>query len=1040
MTTSPDTTVKSFKLPKWTIFTAVILALLVGVALVIPSFLDQNKYKGIIIQKVEEATGYKVSWAGDLGIAILPVPHVTINEAAVSTGTQKIISVKKAEISVALMPLLQKKVQISSVNLVEPDVALIVDASGRQTWMTDKLSQQKDAATPATNAPAEQKQAQEISLDSVHVENGHIVYKDMSKGTVQEVSALNTDLSVKSLSGPFDVKSDFVYNGNAIEIKGNAGALAEGKPTVVNFDVELPKLNVSGNYTGEITTGNATSVKGDLKFTTKDLEKTLSALSKTDTKLPKGLNAGLSLNTAVLYDGDNASLDDLHLSLGDLTFKGGVKLTGLKSSPSPKLAVDLVSTSKNVKSSEAIVNILADLSVKGAGTFVNNVVTIEQGNIGFEGQNIALAGTYALPAKSGARPRVNATINASKIDVDDLSQQLNPATESAAQKAVNAKESAPVATTVKGVSLPFDGNLSGQVGALNVGGKSYSNVNFNIVSNGNALTINNFSLNAVADTSIAAKGTIADLSKLSGFDIAANVKTGNVEGLAKAYNIPLKLQQTLGAASVNGNFKGSLDKLGFNATVDALKFAVTGAGTVQSLLSTPQIETLNLRVQHPSLQEAVRNFSPGFEAPGSFAGALDLSTTIALNGKKYDLSNIKGTIGSTSIAGALSADTGAAKPSLSGNLNFGNMVFDSPAPAAGSTTASAKPSSAPAASSSETRWSREAIDTAWMDQFNADLSIKAASITQGLWKLTNANLAFKLNDGSLVISNMDANAFGGNIAINGDMKGGSAKAPLAMNWTAKATSLNAQQLLSALQNKQSDTLSGTIKNFDVSISSTGNSPAALVYALSGKGSSTGSDLVIKGVDAAKLADAAKGSYKPLERAGSLFGSFKDGQTSFSTFDMAFNIASGVVNFTQIKFDGDKASLSSTGNVNLPRWTVDLKNTMTVKNSEVPPFDFTISGPLDNPLQAGGSVIEKFLKDKAQTQIQNLITDKLGKKLGIPLGGTTTATDGATTQPASTTTNATDPNAAAAPVEKTKEQKKAEQIQQGVQAIQGLFGH
>lgn len=1027
---------KNFKIPKWSIVLGAIIAVLVVIALIIPSFLDQDKYKSLIIQKVEESTGYKVAWAGDLGISILPVPHVTINEATVSSGDQRIVAVKKGEISVALMPLFQKQVQISSVKLIEPDINLLVDASGRQTWMTPKMQEQKAQSEKQANpsTPNDEK-TQSITLDSVYIEKGHVVYKDDSKKEAHEVSDLNADLSLKNLTGPFDIDADLVYNGNQIAVKGETGEIVEGKPTSVDFDIALPKLDVSGNYKGEITTGDNLSVKGDLKLSAKDLENTMAAFSKDKPQLPEGLNGALHLSTAVIYDGDTASLDKLDLALGDLAYKGSLKVVGLKTSASPKLSVDLESTSGDIKAANALIKILSDLSVKGTGTFVNNIVTIEQGVIGFEGQTINLTGNYALPQQAGARPKVNATIKAGKIDIDDIQRQLNPSTESAAQKVINEKvNQAQSSVKIKGMTLPFDGTIAASVGSLSFGGKTYSNINAGLTSSGKSLSISNLSLGTVADTTVAVKGTIADLEKLSGFDLTANAKTGNVEGLAKAYNYDLKLDRTLGAASIAGAFKGSLENMAFNATVDALNFAVTGAGNVKSALENPQIEGLNIRIRHPSLQTAVRNFSPSFEAPGSFNGPLDVSSLVSLNNKKYELSNISGSIGSTSIAGKVSADMSSTKPSVNGDLNFGNMVFDSAAPKAGTTTTSSKPSSAPAASSSETRWSREAIDTSWMSKFNADLAIKAASITQGLWKLNNANLSFKLNDGSLNIGNMSAQMFGGDAAINGNMKGGTAQAPLSMNWSAKANNINAQQLLSAVQNKQSDTLSGMIKSFNLDIASSGISPAALVYALSGKGNINGDNIVIKGVDAAKLAETAKGSFKPLERAGSLLSSFKDGQTAFSTFNADFTIASGVVNFSQIKFDGQQALLTSTGNINLPRWTIDLKNNMTVKNSEVPPFDFTISGPLDNPAQAGGSIIEGFLREKATEKVQKLITDKLGDKLGFPLGGAAkTATPEATKTPAAET------DTTVAPVEKTKEQKKQEQIQEGVKALQGLFG-
>lgn len=782
MTDTPETEIrgfddekpkKSFKSPKWGIITGVILAVLVGIALVIPAFLDQAKYKDLIISKVKEASGYDVTWAGDIGIAILPVPHVTMNELAVSNAGQKILSVKKADVSVQLAPLFQKQIQIANVSLDTPDVNLVVDASGRQTWMTEKLNEPKTETTDTAQTEKSDTQAQSFSLDSVNIKNGHIVYKDLSKGSAQEVSNLNTDLDLKTLKGPFDVKADLVYNGNKIELNGKAGEIGGDKPAAVDFDIKLPELNVSGNYKGEVNTGDALSVKGDLKLTAKDLEKTITALSKAETKLPDGLNGALDMTTALIYDGNQAALDNLALELGDLAYKGNLKVSGLKEA-TPLLNIDLISTSDKAKSKEGLVKILSSLSVKGAGTFVNNVASINNGVITFDRQTVNLSGTYALPAKPGAKALVNATIQSAKLDVDELSQQINPATESAAQKAINAKnrDSATSVKEIKGVALPFSGNIKGAISSLRVAGQNYSNVNFDLTANGNTLTINNFALSAPADTTVSAKGTIADTNALSGLNVNANVRTGNVEALAKAYNAPLKLEQTVGAAAVAGNFSGSLNNLAFNATADALSFAVTAAGSVQNVTATPAIKTLNVRVRHPSLQTAVRNFSPAFEAPGSFNGPLDISTTLALADKKYDLTNLKGQIGSTSLAGTLSANMSGDKPDVKGDLSFGNMVFESGAPKAGTTGASSKPSSAPA-TTAETRWSREAIDTTWMNKFNADLSIKVASITQGYWKLNNAVLAFKLNNGNLNISNMSANALGGNATITGEMKGGS---------------------------------------------------------------------------------------------------------------------------------------------------------------------------------------------------------------------------------------------------------------------------
>ena len=168
-----DEPAKKFKLPKWALISGIVIILIVAIALIIPMFLDQSRYKDLIITKVEESTGYRISWAGDLDIAILPTPHVTIHDATASASGQTILKIKEASVSVALIPLLSQKIEVSSVKMIEPDISLIVDASGRQTWMTEKLATQKNT-DETSNSAQEKKSGNEFSVGNVHIENGNL--------------------------------------------------------------------------------------------------------------------------------------------------------------------------------------------------------------------------------------------------------------------------------------------------------------------------------------------------------------------------------------------------------------------------------------------------------------------------------------------------------------------------------------------------------------------------------------------------------------------------------------------------------------------------------------------------------------------------------------------------------------------------------------------------------------------------------------------------------------------------------------------------
>lgn len=1018
---------------KWIVIPAVTVALLGGASLLIPQLLDQAKYKALIKDKVAEATGYTVDWKGDIGLWLLPLPSVHLNELTLSNGTIKILSLKEADVRVEMMPLLSKKIEIASVNLIEPDVTLTIDKNGNSTWMTQKLSKESDGkADGETDTAKTEDAAPEITLNSLKITNGRLLFKNQQAGSEQLIENLNANLNAESLTGPYAVKGDVTYAKKDIEFDLKAGKL-DGNEKIypVQGKVKFPDIDVEGEYSGVIAAPSPLKVDGELTVSAKDLEKTITAFSGSEADLPDGLGGETSLKAKLAYDGNVVLLDQMRLSVGDLAYSGSVGVKDL-SSDAPPLAISLVpDKDSRSKSSSALVAALSDLSVKGSGTFANNVVKINTGTIGFRGQTISASGTYALPKKEGQRPVIDFTVKADKLNVDELTGTVSKVT-GGTGNSETAKKSDSAAPT--GMSLPFDGHLSASIGSLVTGGKTYSPLNADIVSKGNALTINSLNVGIASGTTLTAKGRVGNLSALSDFDLTASGQTADADALMKALAIekPAALTQKIGAASLNGTAKGSLDKVAFNGTVNALRFAVTGQGTVETPMTSPVINSLQLNVKHAQFSEAIRTFQPGFQAPPSFNGPLDLSTVVAWDKSHVGLSAIKGTLGGTSVSGALDVATGSDKPSVKGDLSFGDLVFD--ATKSGGSSSGGAGGSAPA---NTARWSTQPIDTVWMNSMDADLAIKARSITQDQWKLSNANLSFNLNGGTLELRDVSAGMFGGTAQMNGKIK----SAPLSVDFTMKADKVDAQKLHSALTGAPADKVSGTISTFNLNVASAGASPSALVNALSGKGDMTGKGIVIKGIDAAQLAETAKGSFKPLERAGSLYNTFQGGQTEFDTMDLAFGIQNGVVNFTTLKLDGPRALIEAkSGNVNLPRWTVDLTTTVTVKDTDIPPFDVTVKGPLDNPLQAGGNVIEGYLRNKAQKKVEKLIGKELEKRFGIPFGQPeAVAPAPADVAPAATGTEGVDAVAPEAPAAEPAPVKKQSKEEKALRALQGILG-
>ena len=99
----------------------------------------------MIVDKVSESTGYQVDWKG---ISAYPVAsaHITVSDLTVSANDQKIISIKSADIEVALFPLLSKN------RSKRHHIGRAADDSGNaQKWSTDMDDQTDRRQTGKTN-------------------------------------------------------------------------------------------------------------------------------------------------------------------------------------------------------------------------------------------------------------------------------------------------------------------------------------------------------------------------------------------------------------------------------------------------------------------------------------------------------------------------------------------------------------------------------------------------------------------------------------------------------------------------------------------------------------------------------------------------------------------------------------------------------------------------------------------------------------------------------------------------------------------------
>ncbi len=341
-----------------------VLAALLGTVLIVPSFIDWNKYKGQIVSQLEAATGHDYDIKGPIQLAILPFPHVAVDSLIINApqdqGGAALLTLDKASVSVELVPLIQGRINIKSVTLEKPVITVSIAADGTPSWMTPKLKGQ-----PATDkaSPAEQKasMADSIVLQSVNIKDGSVRYQDMRTGSIVAADHIDLSINADSLFGPYAIEGSLVYNDEKIDIEGKSGRLGKGAgSTPLQFKADLPSSKTHLEFSGVAGLKDALDVQGETDFSTGNLAALMKPFIKS---VPAGTDHPVQAKGLLTYSPDTIAFRNARFVYADAALAGSVAVTGLKqaqmsvnadlSSDTPVNVDALLGNDKNIKAPSA---------------------------------------------------------------------------------------------------------------------------------------------------------------------------------------------------------------------------------------------------------------------------------------------------------------------------------------------------------------------------------------------------------------------------------------------------------------------------------------------------------------------------------------------------------------------------------------------------------------------------------------------------------------------------------------------------------------
>ncbi len=479
------------------------------------------------------------------------------------------------------------------------------------------------------------------------------------------------------------------------------------------------------------------------------------------------------------------------------------------------------------------------------------------------------------------------------------------------------------------------------------------------------------------------KGSVGNVKTLAGLDTRITLKTGDIQNLNAFSAQNIVPENVKGSLSVLTTIKGDKDQANLNTNIKQGSFEFIADGVIRDLLKKIQISEMDVQMKHPNLDTALAGFVEGYKGNGDLRRPLDLYTKVKLQGERIELQAIKGNIGPTSTTGDITIGLGGSKPDISGSLSASRIPADSYVAAFGGEKMKKNTDSRRSVAAREVIWSRKAINTEWMHMADLDFQLGIKQLSYSPWILDDVAAKIRLNNGRLDIENLNGGLFGGNLAVKGFVNSSpNVREPLSFSGNLEMRNVSADPLMKAITGLNRKVLEGRL-NYSTDLEATGLSPAALIFDLSGKGQIQGNDVILHGIDLDEISRILSLDDLTSRAQGLFRSSLQGGQTQFSVMSGQYVIEEGIVDIRDFVLSSRNARAVTSGNVNLPRWTIDAETGFDIlKPEDAPGFEAQFSGSLSDPGHTFlTGTVEQFVQQQIKNELFNIIDKTIQRRTG-----------------------------------------------------------
>ena len=213
-----------------------LVVLVIGALLVIPMFVDIQKYKPVIESTVAERTGRSFSIGGDLRLFLFPRAGVTFSNLILGNtkgfDDQPFVTIRSFEVRLKPLALLFGDVKIEKFALDGPHVRLLT-RKGRVNWTLETAANTAVAEPPGHEATAPPEAGKSdtalpirsLTVDSFDITDGRVLWVDQDAGVEKSVSDITLQMTALSLDRPIGISLSALLDQLRFDLTGSVGPL-----------------------------------------------------------------------------------------------------------------------------------------------------------------------------------------------------------------------------------------------------------------------------------------------------------------------------------------------------------------------------------------------------------------------------------------------------------------------------------------------------------------------------------------------------------------------------------------------------------------------------------------------------------------------------------------------------------------------------------------------------------------------------------------------------------------------------------------------